>query len=195
MKKACYIIFVSFLLVGVNIAFAAENAVDKGSFLLAGASGASFASASGDLWENEEGDGQTMFSFHPTAMYFFMPNFAVGATVGFQNLSQGDDSITEMMFGPKVAYFFTLTDSNIHPFLAASGGYYSRTLDESGDECTLDGFQFSGMGGAVFMLGDHVGLTGEVVVTHSSLAWEDEDSESGMSFGVRVGVLGFIFSE
>jgi len=194
MRKACYIIFITILFCGVNAAFATENAVDKGSMLIAGAASAGFSSASGDLWENADGDAITVISLYPSAMYFFMPNFAVGATVGFMNSSQGDASISSMMLGPKVAYFFSLTDSKIHPFLAASGGYSSYSV-ENGEKMTQDGFEFSGMGGALFMVGDHMGFTGEVVVTYESLAWEDEDSETGMTIGVRLGVVGFIFSE
>ncbi len=196
MWKTCYVTLLAILFLSVNVALATESATDKGSILVSGTAHAGFSTQSGDLYENNDGDGQTTISFYPSGMYFFMPNLAIGGTVGFENRSWGDWSETTISIGPKVAYFFNLDSSPIHPYVAGSFRYMSCSWDTGTTDGTDDGFAFSGSGGAMLMVGDHVGLTGEVVFTQTSITYEGADeSISGTTIGVRFGVIGFIFSE
>jgi hypothetical protein len=196
MKRACYIIFITVLLCGVSFAVASGGPVDKGSILVLGMTSAGFASESGDLYENMDGDGLTSISFYPAGLYFFMPNLAIGASVDICNESQGDWSTTDITIGPEVAYFFNLEGSSIIPYVGASFGYMSDSWDDGTDNGTDDGFSFTGMGGAVLMAGNHVGFSGQLYVSQTSITFEGADeSVSGTTFGVRFGVMGFIFSE
>jgi hypothetical protein len=196
MKKACYIIFITILLCGINFAVATGGATDKGSILVYGMTSAGFTSSSGDLYENSDGDAQTTISFYPAGMYFFMPNLAIGGAVDFTNWSWGDFSETDICIGPAVAYFFNMNGSSIQPYVGGSFGYLSRSWDNGTADGTDDGFSFTGMGGAVFMAGDHVGFSGQVFFKQTSITPDGaDDSVSGTTFGVRFGVLGFIFSE
>ena len=196
MRKACYIFFITILLCGINVAVATGGATDKGSCLVYGMTNAGFASASGDLYENSEGDGQTAISFSPAGMHFFMPNLAIGGALDFLYWSQGDYSTTDICVGPAVAYFFGMNGSAIRPYVGGAFGYLRQSWDDGTDDGTDDGFSFTGMGGAVFMAGDHLGFSGQVFVRQTSITAEGaDDSVSGTTFGVRFGVLGFIFSE
>lgn len=196
MKKACYIISITILLCGINVAVATGGPTDKGSCLVYGMTNAGFASNSGDLYENEEGDALTAISFSPAGMHFFMPNLAIGAALDFLYSSQGDYSTTEICVGPAVAYFFGMNGSAIRPYVGGAFGYLRNSRDDGTDDATDDGFSFTGMGGAVFMAGDHLGFSGQVFVKQTSITREGaDDSVSGTTFGVRFGVLGFIFSE
>jgi hypothetical protein len=196
MRKACYIIFITVVLCGINAAVATGGATDKGSILVYGMSSAGFASSSGDLFENSEGDNRTDIGFNPAGMYFFMPNLGIGGALDLLYWSQGDYNTTEICIGPAVAYFFNTKGSSIRPYVGGSFGYLSRSWDTGTDDGTDDGFSFTGMGGAVFMAGDHLGFSGQLFYRYTSITFEgDDDSIDGSTIGVRFGVLGFIFSE
>lgn len=197
MKKACYIIFITILLCGINVAVATGGPTDKGSCLVYGMTNAGFTASSGDLYEEgEDNDTPTTISFNPAGMHFFMDNLAIGAALEFLYTSQGDETTTGICVGPAVAYFFGMNGSAIRPYVGGAFGYLRESWDTGTTDGTDDGFSFTGMGGAVFMAGDHLGFSGQVFVKQTSITAEGaDDSVSGTTFGVRFGVLGFIFSE
>ena len=69
-------------------AFAQSSPIDKGAMQLGG--DISFSSASGDLYENGNGDGETLIMVSPNMGYFVIPNLEIGGQLTYGSDSQGD---------------------------------------------------------------------------------------------------------
>jgi hypothetical protein len=172
-------------------AFAADYPVDKGSTFLSG--GASYTNQSGDLYENWEGEGTSQFSIVPSLVHFVTPNFAVGGDMEFTYVSQGDCSATGLGIGPKLAYFVGEADAKVYPFFALGFNYIRYTSGCNGSDRTVDGTRFKFGGGVAVLLNTHLSMGFEGVVAMDTLKPERGDSESGTTFGINIGLGGFIF--
>jgi len=184
-------------------AYAQTGPIDKGSIMLGG--GFQYTSASGDLYENFDGDGPTTMIFSPSFGYFFIPSLAFGIDMDLTSTSLGDYSMSDMGVGPTVMYFFDLkkdekdSKGKIYPYVGAGFYYVTSTMD-SGDpdseEAKKSGTRIVAAGGATFMLSSAVGAYGELFYSADSEKHTDPietDSESGSKLGFEVGVRAFIF--
>lgn len=202
MIRLVLIILASLLLMAASV-FAQGSPIDKGTFQLGGSIG--FASASGDLYENADGDGQTAILVNPRVGYFVIPNLMAGAEIGFTSMSHGDATFSQISIGPAVAYYFDLDKANtepkgkIYPYLGISFTYNQITTNSGAsgaEDNKWTNTTFSVGGGAAYMLSGAVGIFAEVGYDMDSSKKTDpteEDSESGAVIGFMIGVTSFIY--
>ena len=180
------------LIIGVN-AMAADSPFSKGSMILGGT--VSFASASGDAYENSNGDGPTMFSISPEIGYFVSPGFAVGGMLNVISWSQGDDDASSFGIGPFVGYYFGADKMEIKgavfPFLKAF--FILDSEKENGDKVASI-TSFGGMAGIDYMLSTAVALQAGVQFSSDSYKPEGSDeSVSGTTMTIGAGIEAFVF--
>lgn len=192
MKK----VFVSLVvLMFAMSAFATDGPIDKGSMILGG--DVSFKMQSGDAYENSDGDALNTLTLMPNLGYFVSPSIMIGAMVNFEKISQGDNSLTELDFGPQVGYFFNMdperTDvkGSIYPFLKAF-----FMFDKLSDDGDLDVSKtiIGGQGGVMFMLSNAVAL--DFGVLFSSDSWKPDgadESTTGTTIEVGAGISAFCY--
>jgi hypothetical protein len=198
MKIFAVLLLVCIFLTGTG--FGAEYPVDKGSTLISG--GFSFANASGNLYEDSEGNSTKMLSFAPSVLGFVVPNLALGGNVEFAWVSQGDVSMTTLAIGPKIGYFVGQSNSKTYPYFGMGFNFLRNTFEEEEyvgwgryekEEYTISGTRFFFGAGLYNMVGSHLAIGFEGIYNLDSLKPEDGKSESGSIFLVIVTLAGFIF--
>ena len=173
-----------------TVAAQTSFAVDKGSVGISGM--ASIGLADGELYEDLAGDPLISLSLQPSIFYFVMPNLAIGGDLMFEYEAQGDDSASMYGIGPGILYAFGSSKSTIYPYVGAGFSYviYKNGLDITGTQIKL--------GGGLFILPaaqQHLGLRLEAGVTFDGLKpdWPGAETTNGTTFGISVGLVGFIF--
>lgn len=191
MKKVITTLFA--LLVCVSFVFAQGGPVDKGSNIIAGSIG--FTTASGDLYENAAGDGQTAFSIVPSYWRFLIDQLAVGVRLGYMSTSQGDNKDSQLSIGPHVSYFFKLTNEKMFPFVTAAFTYNTHGMEWTGGDQNGSGTTFAIEAGLGYALGDHYAVLPQVGYYMDSFKWDvtDAESNSGSRIMVSIGLAGFIY--
>ena len=182
------------LLVLPAISSAQDSPVTKGHWMIDGS--ISFQSKAGDAYENAEGDGRTEITFSPAAGYFFMDQLAVGASILYTSIQQGDNTDqTNLEIGPYLAYYFKTGNPEFLPLLGAAVRYASQAPNE---DVTLNKFVIQIFGGAVYMVTEQVGIGGRLAYSIVNQSYdidgasEDPDSDSGSIFSFFVTVEVFI---
>ncbi len=190
-----------FFLMLAGVAPAQESPVDKGSYQLGG--GISFSSWGGDLYENGDGDGETIFEFDPFFNYFVANNIAIGGRLDFSSDSQGDYKASGFGIGPQVEYFFKMgqkaeTKGSIFPYIGAAFTYSSTTSntgEPGADDVKFTGTEIAFFGGAHYMLNNNVSLFGQLEYDMHSMKLKEPvegDSRSGTVFGFFTGFTFFL---
>ena len=197
MRKALVILVAFLLLTGIT--FGAEYPIDKGSTIISG--GFSFTNSSGELYEDEEGHSTTTLTLAPSVLTFVVPNFAVGGHFQLTRVSQGDANATGLAIGPKLGYFVGGPDSKAYPFFGMGFAYLRNTYKVEYDgywgyereEYTISGTKFFFSAGVAIMVTPHLAIACEGTYNIDNLKPEHGESASGNSFGILVGLGGFIF--
>jgi hypothetical protein len=156
-----------------------------------------------------EGD-VTHVSLQPTGLVFVTSRFAIGASVPLSYVDFGNSSghAYEFGLGPTARYYFAADTSHWLPFLSASvqpqwqnvhqrivvntfpaGTVTESTVDFENRIVTADGSL-----GLTRLVAQHVGVTGELYYTHSSIhAGEGSGgSRSTYDVGARFGLTVFV---
>lgn len=195
MKIAMAILVVAALALPCN---GTEFAIDKGSWLLGGEIG--FSSSGGDLYENADGDGETLIQFSPFVGYFVMPGLAVSSNVVFVSTSQGDDKNTAVGIGPMVEYYFGGPYSKWYPFASTRLVFISHSGETSVGGETVDvkhtEMSYGAAIGAAMMVSRNVAVRcalGYAVHSEDQEEPEDLDSVDGNRLGLSIGVQSFIW--
>jgi len=121
MKKIKAIFFLS--AVTMSLAVAQQYPTDKGAKIINGA--LLYSSSGGDLYE-EDNDRINTLAVTPSLSVFVSPGIAVGAKAAYSRSASGDESYTQMGFGPHLALFFTgmrkpaKNEGTTFPYLGAS---------------------------------------------------------------------------
>ena len=197
------LIFVAALvIVFAGAAIAQDSPISKGSYQLGG--GISFQSWGGDLYENGDGDGETVIEFNPFVNYFIANGLAIGGELDFSSASQGDAKSSGFGIGPQISYYFnvgqrTETKGSIYPYIGASFSYATTTFN-GGDPGDVD-IKFSGteiglFGGAAYMLNEYVAIFGQLEYDIHSLKMTEpveSDSESGKVLQLFTGFTFFLY--
>jgi len=155
---------------------------DKGGLVFMGT--ASFTTSSGDLYG---GNSFTTLELSPRAYYFVADQIGVGGRLGFRNTSTSGFSTSSITFGPDAAYFFKTSSDNLLPFVGA-GLFITSTSVSNGHSSSASGFTFSLHGGLAYLLKEHLSIFPEL-----SLNLENQDSNSGTTIMLGVGLAGFLY--
>ena len=176
-------------------AFAADNPVDKGNFVVSMPI-LSYSQASGDLYENTEGDGSTTTSlmageYEMGVQYFVIPNLAVGGILGYSRWERDDSSSTTLTFGPMVNYFFKTGNDKLFPYVGAGYIYEKFKYDNGNSTYKSTSSSLVLQGGAAFMLGKNLAVYGEISDSMDSENPDVGKSTDGTVIGITAGIKAF----
>ncbi|MFQ5572401.1 MAG: hypothetical protein ACE5G0_22230 [Rhodothermales bacterium] len=173
-------------------AFAQTFAIDQGSFMLGGA--LSFTSRGGELYEDNNEDRLNALSLNPTLQFFLRRGIAVGGTILVSRTWQGDFSQSTFGIGPRISAFFGTPTLNAYPFLSLSPIYVSNTTDFGTGDISGSGFGVHLTGGAALMVARNVSVTIGLFYLYESNSFDElDDSFTGNTFGIEMGIAAFIF--
>jgi hypothetical protein len=141
-----------------------------------------------------------VFEVTPRVGVFVARGLAVNANLRFKHFSDGNQGTTEWGVGPGLTYYLDVKSSHFYPFLS---GRTLFTWDHSGPG-GLGGTTLTGTnrvwlisGGGLLMLGQHVGLSGELFYQHERFTAQSGTAprlaNSSETYGVQWGVAAFIF--
>jgi hypothetical protein len=186
-------LLVLFTLLLVPSAFAQEYALDKRSYLLGGALSFSSTGTDTDSDEFENLGRLNESSLTLTFGYFVAPGFSLGLNLQADAAQQEEVTLSTGAIGPRGAYYFGGPTSVTVPFLGATVGLSSLTLeiDDVGSE-TANGLFLGVEGGVSHFLARNVAITGTAFYQRKSFSG-DYESLSDNAFGFRGGVTAFIF--
>lgn len=174
------------------ICFGGEYAVDKGSNMFGITAG--FINASGDLYEDAEGNSSSTILIMPNLAHCFVPNFGFGGDLLLLHYKQGDAGESLLGLGPKAMFFFGGNDSKAYPYLTLGLYYVRNTTDYGKYDYTVSGTRFKFGGGASIMIVSHLGLLMEASYNWDNLKGEKaKKSEDGSMVIVSMGLAGFTF--
>lgn len=182
MKK---LLIVAALILLTVPAFAANNQVDKGNFVVT-LPLFSYWTGMGDLDQSSE------FTFLATGyeaavQYFVMDALAVGGKVGYKSEENGGVKTKTTSFCPLANYYLTMIKAPILPYAGAGISYEQEKTD--GAKTTNTELKFQG--GAVYMLGKYLAAYGEVFISPYAKSKNDATSVSGQIVGFAAGVKAF----
>ena len=193
------------ILLAAGCASAANGPIDKGSLYLGGSF--FFQSQGGDLYENSEGDGITVygagdltpgiffdFEVAPTIGYFIAPGIFLGAQAAVFGISLGDEDGSIVAFGPTFGYYFNLDPTRTNPS-GAVYPYLQGFVNYGHADLFLDAdiWQYGGKGGMLYMLSSAVGADAAVLFQKDSWTIDDVDeSITGTTISIGVGITAFI---
>lgn len=121
------------------------------------------------------------FNFSPSAGWFILNNFALGANLGIDLSKTGDTKFRSWGLGPFMRFYFP--GETFRPFVRASWEGLRRRTETSGVSSTVKGNSyFLGLGLAIF-INENVAL--EPVAGYTSTNLKDREREGG--FALRMG--------
>lgn len=172
------------LLASLPVAAAAQApALARGSALIGGSVHASFDKTEGV-------DGYFAAALSPRVEYFVSDGFSLGGQATVSYFRQDDASSTGLGLGPAVTYYF-VRSASVHPYLRATGTYSRASY--SGDLGSFDDWSVAGSAGLLFLLGDAVGVNGELYVSRRVNDGLLDQEIRSTSAGFRAGVSAFVF--
>ncbi len=190
MKATLAVLCVLLLVVGAS---AQDFAVDKKAAILDASF--SFSSASGDLYENAAGDGQTAFSLAGTYNYFLAKNIFLGLGLGYQSFGWGDYSSSSLAIGPQVGYAMGKAESKVFPYGALGFRYLTSSVDPGTDKLTITGTDISFEVGVIIPVKEHIGFT-PLLSYHAQSKKADvegAESASGSVILLGFGISGLLY--
>ncbi|MFC1475350.1 hypothetical protein ACFLQG_01760 [Candidatus Zixiibacteriota bacterium] len=187
---------------------AADSPIDKGSLLLDGS--VYYQSQTGELWDDNEDVGVTTVGFGsvgigaislevtPTVGYFVANGVCIGAQIGFQSISFGDDDkINIFAVGPSLGYYVktnpSSTDVKGSVYIYGRGYVTFGSLRDENDDGT-DITQYGANVGLIYLVSSAVGADLSMKIQKDS--WKDKDAseaETGTTIRFGVGLTAFIF--
>jgi hypothetical protein len=175
-------------------AAAQESPIQPNSVQLAG-------SASFTRSNDRDTDGHvTTFQLSPQIGWFVTRGLAVSANLLFSRNSGDPISSTQWGIGPGLSYYFDVGSQSFYPFVSGrtlfSWGELEAALPPPGATLETTNRLWSLSAGALFMLAEHVGVTGELFFQRgrsSSDIGGVENVERAEIYGLRWGVAAFVF--
>jgi len=187
-----FVFFVVIFALIPSICLGAEYALDKGSNMFGVTAG--LINASGDLYEDQDGNSSTTILIMPSWARFFVPNFGFGGDLLLLHSKQGDKGTSTLGLGPKAMFFFGGPGSKSYPYFTFGLYYVRNTIDYGRYDYTTSGIRFKFGGGATIMIARHLGLLMEASYNLDSLKPEGaKKSESGNMLIISMGLTGFTF--
>lgn len=149
----------------------------------------SYGSLGGDLYENAEGDSETIIAvgagqYQIGVEYFIVNSIAIGGA--FEYLQEDTAEITTMSITPMVTYYHAM--DLLIPYAGIGYGYTSIENDATGAEATGTSIMVK-LGGA-YMLGENLSVFGELVYSMDEVEANDVTVD-GTTMGLNVGIKAF----
>lgn len=208
LRRFLIAIFALPLLLGSQLVVAQKSPIDQGVFGLDGT--VSLRSQGGDIYSAEGSDDrQTTASIEPAGFYFITPGFAVGGQLRLARSSQDVATSTTFGIGPTALYYFGEPDTEVFPFVGANLLLLRRSssvdlgsvdlgsgigpVDLGEEDIALTGLAFDIQAGFTYMLARNVGVTTAAFFLYERLGGDIEETLSGNTVGVQVGITAFIF--
>lgn len=177
------------LLLGAQSA-ATPAALQKGSKLIGG--NASFSQ------ESDEDTKVTSVTLQPEMLFFISDGLAVGGRLGLTRQSSDNFKSTGWSLGPAARVYLTSESRTLRPYISASARF-GRTENRGGSsDVTSTSRILDAALGFTRLLGDQVGLDGELFVTNSRLSLKVSPPIGGpldnsvTAIGVRFGFSAFL---
>ena len=190
MKKILFFMMLLGLL--YSIGFGAEFATDKGSNMFGVTAG--YINASGNLYEDEEGNSSSTLLIMPSVVHFSPRNVGLGGDLLLFHYKQGDGGITTLGIGPKMMFSFGGKDTKTYPYFTFGFYYVNNTIDYGTHDYTTSGTRLKFGGGTSIMIANHLGLLMEASYNLDNLKGEHaKKSTSGNMFIISMGLAGFTF--
>lgn len=125
----------------------------------------------------------TFTTIRPEVCYFFIDGLAIGGSLTYGQFKQGGSKYTVWGMGPVLYYYFKATDT-IYPY-ATAGITFSSIKKDSNDPLT---FQRIPLGaGALVMLGNNIGIYGQIIYSIDQIKEGSSDKVEGKIFDLRLG--------
>lgn len=186
---------------------ASAGPLSKGAMKLGGTVG--FEAASGDWYENSNGDGPSTFSVMPSFGYFFSDGFCAGIDFAFSktsnvsfDLETSDIDYTEFAFGPMVSYFFgaaniTEAKGKAVPYISAHFMIANQKWEDESNWLKYKGTSFGARLAMAYFMTNSVALDFGVDFDSDSFKVEEDggfesESISGTRFGFSAGISAFV---
>lgn len=152
-----------------------------------------YVSASGDAYENGDGDAETLIGVGGGLMQLVHEYVGVGLAAQYDRLGQGDASLSTFMVGPRAAAFFNPDWSarTTHPFVGGAWYYSKTTLDDGTDEVSYTTSTIAISGGLLNMFTESVGVHLRLTYNMDTLTPDEGDSVDGkrLVFGAGINVV------
>jgi hypothetical protein len=153
-------------------AFGAMAQTERGNWLIGGGFNINTVSNS------------TTIGLNPTAGYFVVNNFAVGATVMLEYDKFGENKSTTFGIGPLARYYFG--KSNARPFLNGELNFLSQKFKFPTGTNTENGVNYFLAAGLALFLNENVALEGLAGYNHTKIKNIEGDGGFGMRIGFQV---------
>jgi hypothetical protein len=188
------ILFFASVLPGFEVAGAQSRPTDDGTVQLAGTA---------QLVRHKTGGGSaTVFELAPRIGYFVMSGWALNINLTYSRVSEGGEATNVWGLGPGVTYYPGRLSPRVYPFVSARTLFtwqHTPQRDIFSPEVYIRTTNWLVSAGGLFLLADHVGLTGEFFYQRSHLTHEvvtDGMSSTGISpsrsWGIQWGVAVFL---
>ena len=179
-----------------------ESPIQKGSIAIGGTADISHTEPDGS------GPALTIIQLFPRLGYFVAKGLALSANGRFRRASSEDQpnvkdqTSTELGIGPGVSYYVATRLPRLFPFVSTRV-LYNRTTNHAellpagtDVDSRITTVVWLGSAGALFMLGEHVGLTSELFYQRNNNTIRNGTAEStsdSNTYGVQWGISAFIF--
>ncbi|MFN2601378.1 MAG: hypothetical protein ABR582_01335 [Gemmatimonadaceae bacterium] len=188
-----------------DVARAQQSPIQKGSIQVAGTASLTH--------ERDIGNdvGWTSFELSPRVGYFVVRGLAVNWNLHFRRVwFEDEETITnqralEWGIGPGLTYYVSTRSRHFYPFLSArtlfTRSALHATVTNAGQEERTNGSSTNNVwlvsGGALYMVGTHVGVTSELFYEHeyftSRYGISPGNGNSSEMYGLQWGIAAFIF--
>jgi len=158
----------------------AQDYFDQGLLEMGGSF--SFNNSGGDAYEDSNGDGSTSISIAPSAGYFVIDNFSVGAVISLSKYGQGDYSSSTTTFGPVFEYFYDEMMGPGYVYGHLSYMIASNSWDNGTNTGDYSSSYIRIAPGYFVPLNDKVGVSAELYFSMDSI-----DGTGGSQIGLSVG--------
>jgi hypothetical protein len=146
----------------------------------------------------------TILELTPRIGYFIARGLAVSGNLRFERTFESAEHLTGWGIGPGLTYYFDVHSRHLYPFISARTLFTWDKISGAQPDGTNSWKSTNRVwlvsGGGLFMLGQHVGITGEIFYQHERFSTEafifngvSEQVNSSETYGLQWGVAAFIF--
>jgi hypothetical protein len=149
----------------------------------------------------ESGAGTTSVGISPRVGFFVTRGLELSANLAFQRISADVQRGTAWGVGPGATYYFDVRSRTFYPYLSAVALLTWSTLDSPSSvlltELKTTDFTWQASGGGLFMIGSHVGITGELFYRREhvtlNLTGSPDQVQRQETYGLQWGIAAFLF--